>query len=205
VKNGIPFSQAIHNKDMEERSLQTLKDMLIARGIKDEKFEPLGNPMNETRMYTFGGVLVVFSEKTRITTQELGNMLNFASENKHTGGLIVVTPTKPSESVLEIVREHISDKNNQLVQLFFHSHLNFDISKHRKVPKHRIITEDEIQAISSEYHIADIKRIPKIDSQDPMAKWIGARPGDVIEVTGMCVASAENKHYRYCLANVYET
>jgi DNA-directed RNA polymerase subunit H (RpoH/RPB5) len=205
VKNGIPFSQVIHNKDMEERSLQTLKDMLTARGIKDEKFEPVGNPMNETRMYTFGGVLIVFSEKTRITTQELGNMLNFASENKFTGGLIIVTPTKPSESVLEIVREHISDKSNQLVQLFYQSHLNFDISKHRKVPKHRIITEEEVQAISKEYHIADIKKIPKIDSQDPMAKWIGARPGDVIEITGMCVASAENKHYRYCLANVYET
>lgn len=190
---------------MEERSLQTLKDMLTARGIKDEKFEPVGNPMNETRMYTFGGVLIVFSEKTRITTQELGNMLNFASENKFTGGLIIITPTKPSESVLEIVREHISDKSNQLVQLFYQSHLNFDISKHRKVPKHRIITEEEIQAISKEYHIADIKKIPKIDSQDPMAKWIGARPGDVIEVTGMCVASGENKHYRYCLANVYET
>jgi DNA-directed RNA polymerases I, II, and III subunit RPABC1 len=205
VKNGIPFSQPIHNKDMEERSLQTLKDMLIARGIKDEKFEPVGNPMNETRMYTFGGVLVVFSEKTRITIQELGNMLNFASENKFTGGMIIVTPTNPSDSVLEIVREHISNKENQLVQIFYQSHLNFDISKHEKVPKHRILTEAEVQEVMKEFHIVDIKKIPKIDSQDPMAKWIGARPGDVVEVTGMCLASGENKRYRYCLANVYET
>lgn len=190
---------------MEERSLQTLKDMLIARGIKDEKFEPVGNPMNETRMYTFGGVLVVFSEKTRITIQELGNMMTFASENNFTGGMIIVSPTKPSESVLEIVRQHISERNNPLVQIFYQSHLNFDISKHRKVPKHRILTDDEVQAVAAEYHIKDIQRIPKIDSQDPMAKWIGARPGDVVEVTGMCVASAENRRYRYCLANVYET
>lgn len=205
MKNGIPFSQPIHNKDMEERSLQTLKDMLTARGIKDEKFEPVGNPMNETRMYTFGGVLIVFSEKTRITTQELGNMIGFASENKFTGGMVIVTPTKPSESVLDIVREHISDKANPLVQLFYQSHLNLDISKHRKVPKHRILTEAEIQDVMKEFHISDIKKIPKIDSQDPMAKWIGARPSDVIEVTGMCLASAENRRYRYCLANVYET
>ena len=74
---------------MEERSLQTLKDMLTARGIKDEKFEPVGNPMNETRMYTFGGILIIFSEKTRITTQELGNMIGFASENKFTGGVVL--------------------------------------------------------------------------------------------------------------------
>lgn len=190
---------------MEERSLQTLKDMLTARGIKDEKFEPVGNPMNETRMYTFGGVLIVFSEKTRITTQELGNMIAFASENKFTGGMIIVTPTTPSESVLNIVRQHISDKANQLVQIFYQSHLNFDISKHRKVPKHRILTEAEIQDVMKEFHISDIKKIPKIDSQDPMAKWIGARPSDVLEITGMCLASGENRRYRYCLANVYET
>lgn len=190
---------------MEERALQTLKDMLIARGIKDEKFEPVGNPMNETRMYTFGGVLIVFSEKTRITIQELGNMIAFASENKFTGGMIIVSPTRPSDSVLEIVRQHISNKDNQLVQIFYQSHLNFDISKHRKVPKHRILPEEDIQAVMKEFHISDIKKIPKIDSQDPMAKWIGARPGDVVEVTGMCLASGENKRYRYCLANVYET
>lgn len=190
---------------MEERALQTLKDMLIARGIKDEKFEPVGNPMNETRMYTFGGVLIVFSEKTRITTQELGNMIAFASENKFTGGMIIVSPTRPSESVLEIVRQHISNKENQLVQIFYQSHLNFDISKHRKVPKHRILTEAEIQDVMNEYHIVDIKKIPKIDSQDPMAKWIGARPDNVVEITGMCLASGENKRYRYCFANVYET
>lgn len=205
MKNGIPFSQAIHNKDMEERFLETLKSMLTARGIKDEKFEPVGNPMNETRMYTFGGILIVFSEKTRVTVQELGNIIGFASENNFTGGTIIITPTKPSESVLDMVRQHISNKENQLVQIFYQSHLNFDISKHRKVPKHRLLTEEEIQAVAKEFNISDIRNIPKIDSQDPMAKWIGARPGDVIEVTGMCLASGENRRYRYCLANVYET
>lgn len=190
---------------MEERTLQTLKEMLTARGIKDEKFEPIGNPMNETRMYMFGGVLIIFSEKTRVTIQELGNMITFASENKYSGGMVVVTPTKPSDSVLDIVRKHISDKSNQLIQLFYQPHLNFDISKHRKVPKHRIITDDEIQSMMAEFHIVNVKKIPKIDSQDAMAKWIGARPGDVVEVTGMCLASAENRRYRYCLANVYET
>lgn len=190
---------------MEARSLETLKSMLTARGIKDDKFEPVGNPMNETRMYTFGGVLIIFSEKTRVTVQELGNIINFVSENKYTGGVIIVTPTKPSESVLDLVREHISNKDNQLIQIFYQSHLNFDISKHRKVPKHRVLTEEETQAMMKEFNLADVTKIPKIDSQDAMAKWIGARPGNVVEVTGMCLASGENRRYRYCLANVYET
>lgn len=189
---------------MEERSLQTLKSMLTARGIKAENFEQVGNPMDETRMHTFGGVLVIFSEKTRITDKEFNNFLNFASENGHSGGIIIVSPSKPSEKVLEILRDYISKKENQLVQIFYVSHLNFDISKHRKVPKHRIIGENEVEQLLKEYNIAKPSSLPKIDSQDAMAKWIGARPGDVIEITGLCVASAENKRYRYCLANVYE-
>jgi DNA-directed RNA polymerase subunit H (RpoH/RPB5) len=42
----------------------------------------------------------------------------------------------------------------------------------------------------------------KIDSQDAMAKWVGARPGDLLEVTGMCETSIENKRYLFCMADV---
>lgn len=195
----------MNNIAMEERSLNTLKAILTGRGIKAEGFDAVANPMDETRMYTFGGVLIIFSEKTRVTATEFRNFLTFASENNYSGGIIIITPTKPSESILQLVREHISDKQNQLVQIFYQSHLNFDISKHRKVPKHRIISDEEAQKLLKEYNLTKLSSLPKIDSQDAMAKWVGARPGDVLEITGLCVASGENKRYRYCLASVYET
>jgi DNA-directed RNA polymerase subunit H (RpoH/RPB5) len=190
---------------MEAKHLETLKEMLLDRGIKGETFEQVGAPMDETRMYTFGPVLVIFSEKTRVTPTEFKNFISYATENNHTGGIIIVTPTKPSESILQLVREYISNKENQLVQIFFQSHLNFNISKHRKVPKHRILSQEEVEQLVKEYNLAKLINLLRIDSQDAMAKWIGARPGDVIEVSGMCTASGENKRYRYCLANVYET
>lgn len=189
---------------MEERALETLKDMLTMRGIKSEKFEPVGNPLDETRMYTFGGVLIVFSEKTRLTPAEFKNILAYASENNHTSGTIIITLTKVSESVTELLRTHLANKENTLVQMFYISHLNFDISKHRKVPKHRLLTQDEVTKLMKTYNIDNLKQLPKIDSQDAMARWIGARPGDVVEITGLCVSSAENKRYRYCVPNVYE-
>ena len=189
---------------MEERYLQTLKAMLTARGVKADNFEQVGNPLDETRMYTFGGVLIIFSEKTRVSDKDFNNFVNFASENGHSGGIVIVSSTKPSEKVLEILREYISKKENQLVQIFYASHLNFDISQHRKVPKHRIIAEQEAEDLMKKFNIAKLSSLPKIDSQDAMAKWIGARPGDVVEITGLCVSSGENTRYRYCLANVYE-
>jgi DNA-directed RNA polymerase subunit H (RpoH/RPB5) len=189
---------------MEERALETLKSMLIARGNKGQNFEQVGNQLDETKMYTFGGVLIVFSEKTRLTPAEFKNITAFAQENNHTAGTIIVTISKPSDSVVEILRQHLMVKENTLVQIFHISHLNFDISKHRKVPKHRILSEDEITKVMKKYNFEKLKSLPKIDCQDAMARWIGARPGDVVEITGLCVTSAENIRYRYCVSNVYE-
>jgi DNA-directed RNA polymerase I, II, and III subunit RPABC1 len=194
----------MNNTRMEARYLQTLKEILVGRGIKAEEFERVGAPMDETRMYTFGPVLIIFSEKTRVTATEFEKFITFSAENNYSGGIIIVSPTKPSESILHLVRDYISDKENQLVQIFLQSHLNFNISKHRKVPKHRIMSQEEIDAMTKEYNITKLSSLPKIDSQDAMAKWIGARPGDVVEIVGLCMTSADNKRYRYCLANADE-
>ena len=189
---------------MEARYLQTLREILLARGVKAENFEQVGAPMDETRMYTFGPALVIFSEKTRVTPTEFEKFITFADENNYSGGIIIVSPTKPSESILQLVRDYISDKEHQLVQIFYQSHLNFNISKHRKVPNHRILSQEEIDKLVKEYNLSKLNSLPKIDSQDAMAKWIGARPGDVVEITGLCMASGDNTRYRYCLANAHE-
>jgi DNA-directed RNA polymerase subunit H (RpoH/RPB5) len=184
---------------MEEVALNTLKSMLTARGIKGEQFEPVGNQLDETKMYTFSGVLIVFSEKTRLTPAEFKNILAYASENGHTSGTIIVTLSKAPESVVDLLRQHITNRDNPLVQMFYISHLNFDISKHHMVPTHRILTEDEVTKFMKKYNVKALNQIPLIFSQDAMARWIGARPGNVIEVSGLCVASGENKRYRYCI------
>jgi DNA-directed RNA polymerase I, II, and III subunit RPABC1 len=187
---------------MEDIALATIKEILIARGRNNTDFEPVGGSPDETKMYTFDSILIIFSTKTRVTEKELNNFLKFAAENNHTSGILVATPSRPSEMVLNILRNHINDPENPLVQIFELRHLQFDISKHRKVPRHRIITNDEKNEVLKEFNISDSSYLPKIDSQDPMAKWIGARPSDVIEVVGLCESSGLNRRYRLCVADV---
>ena len=191
---------------MENKTLEnTIRDMLSDRGVKAESFDTVGNAMESSRMYTFGGVLIIDSERTRITAQEFGNVVQFVNENGYNGGVIILTPSRPSVSILSLLRAYISQKENQLIQIFYKPNLNFSYARHRKVPNHRILSQEEIDDVMKEYNITKLTSLPKIDSQDAMAKWIGARPGDVVEITGMCVGSGENKRYRYCLANVTET
>lgn len=187
---------------MEERALSTLTEILIARGFKAEKFDSIGSSIDETKMYTFGGMLVIFSTKARVTERDLTTFIEFSKENNHSNGLIIVSMSRPSEAVLATLRTHISSREVPLVQIFELRHLQFNISKHVKVPYHRLVTSQELPDILKACNVDKPSLFRKIDSQDAMAKWIGARPGDVLEVKGMCETSAENKRYLYCVADV---
>jgi DNA-directed RNA polymerase subunit H (RpoH/RPB5) len=61
-----------------------------------------------------------------------------------------------------------------------------------------LLDDKEKAELSKSY--ANMMNLPHILSQDAMAKYLGARPGDVVEVTGMCDTSAENKRWRICVA-----
>lgn len=187
---------------MEEKALSTLKEILIDRGFKADKFDSIASSIDETKMYTFGGMLVVFSTKARVTEKDIMNFVEFSKENSYNNGIIIVSLSRPSDTVLSALRTYISNSEVPLVQVFELRHLQFNISKHVKVPKHRLVMKDEIPDILKKCNVDKPSFFRKIDSQDAMARWIGARPGDIIEVTGMCETSAENKRYLFCVADV---
>jgi DNA-directed RNA polymerase subunit H (RpoH/RPB5) len=184
----------------EEIALSTIQEMLTSRGLVADKFELVPSNMDGTKMYSFAGILLIFSTKTRVSEKELNNFLSFASENNFASGIIIVSPSRPSESVMKVLIGHNADRDNVYVQIFDIRSLGFNISKHRKVPQHRICKENEKPEIIKNYNLKSLEQMPKILSQDAMAKFIGARPGDVVEVVGLCETSADNLRYRYCVA-----
>jgi DNA-directed RNA polymerase subunit H len=190
---------------MEARALETLKTIFKYRGIEDIRYESVTAPLADTHMYVYGGVLVVFSEKARVSDKDLSNIIEFADSNGYNNGSVIVSDAHPSAAVLTRLRRHIADPEHKLVQIFELRHLQFDISQHRKVPKHRILMSDELESILKEFHASSPEQFPKIDCQDPMAKWIGARPGNVIEVLGLCESSGNNRRYRLCVEDVTNT
>jgi DNA-directed RNA polymerase subunit H (RpoH/RPB5) len=187
---------------MEERALSTLKVILTERGLVGETFETLGSTLDDAKLYVFAGVLIVFSTKARISDKDLSTFIEYAKENNYSAGTIIVGLSKPSETVINSLRTYISQRDVPPVHLFEIRHLQLQYGKHVKIPKHRIIEPNELENILKTENARDPSMFRKIDSQDPMAKWTGARPGDVLEITGMCESSVENKHYLFCMADV---
>jgi DNA-directed RNA polymerase I, II, and III subunit RPABC1 len=191
---------------MEERAIETLKRMLSKRDIKTETVESLGSPIDETRMFNIGGILLIFSEKGRITENILQTYITFAVDNNYTHGTIVVSLVEPSENLLAFIRDYNNDLKNPLFQVFDIRRLQFDITTHRRFPPHRIISKEELAVLEKKFNIVDPKKqLPWIDSEDPGAKWIGARTGDVIEIQRFSESAGNCSYHRYCTGNVLQT
>jgi len=187
---------------MEERALSTLKVILTNRGRTGENFESIGSTLDDAKLYTFGGVLIVFSNKARISEKDLNTFIDYAKENTYSNGMVIVGLSKPSEAVLNSLRNYVNQSDSLLVHLFEIRHLQLQYGNHLKVPKHRIVNANELPDILKKENAKSPSVFRKIDSQDAMAKWTGARPGDVLEITGMSESSVEDKHYLFCMADV---
>jgi DNA-directed RNA polymerase subunit H (RpoH/RPB5) len=190
---------------MEEKALKTLKSMLELRKVKTSEPESLTSPLDETRMYKLGEVLIIFSDKSRINEPNLSSYIKFSVDNGYTNGTIIVSLIPCSDKIQNIVRGYINNKENPLLQIFDIQRLQFDISTHRKFVPHRILSQQEASLLEKKFNIISPKnQLGWIDSQDAAAKWIGARPGDIVEVTRFSESAGDSHSWRFCVANTSE-
>ena len=202
-----------------------LLDMLRARGV------PVDAPTTLEVEYSgevvrYGDVVVFWSNKSRVNEKDLPSHVSLTRENGGTTGILVMQ-SPPSETVMNAITAF-----SDTLQVFHVRQLEFDPTAHRKVPKHRILSADETKQYFEKYRIKlddivakmkvdhiqlnaedpplrqiamkhkDYIPTPQIASQDAIARWIGAKPGDVIEIMRNSETAGGTPYYRICVASV---
>jgi len=71
----------------------------------------------------------------------------------------------------------------------------FDVLKHKLVPKHEILSKEEAEEIFKKYN-AKPENFPFILSSDPVVRRLGAKPGDLIKITRVSPTAKESVYYR---------
>jgi len=71
----------------------------------------------------------------------------------------------------------------------------FDILKHELVPEHIIINENERKELFEKLNITE-KQLPKILTNDPAVKAIGAKEGDVLKIIRKSATAGTSIYYR---------
>jgi len=73
-----------------------------------------------------------------------------------------------------------------------------DIRQHVLVPKHEILPKEKAREVLERYKISP-HQLPIINSSDPVAKAIGAKPGDILKITRNSPTAGRATVYRYVI------
>lgn len=98
-----------------------------------------------------------------------------------------------------LTRLIINGINNSKLQIFNINELQFNISKHNLVPKHEIIDDKSIKDIIGLYNLESITQLPVILKNDPMAKYLNLKLGDVVKITRINSTNGETTAWRVCM------
>jgi len=86
-----------------------------------------------------------------------------------------------------------------MIQYFQINQLLFNPTKHKLVPEHRKLSTTEINEIMEKYLIKNKLQMPIIMHNDVIAKWIGLKQGDIVEIKRYNENSGLSYYYRYCI------
>lgn len=138
-------------------------------------------------------VCVKFLDSEKINVDNIRMFISYLNKHGYYHG-IVICKNEPSIQVMKEI------SNTRLLGIFFeifHSHqLNINISEHSLVPKHTLLTKEEGLQLCKQYNVTFAK-FPKIMYNDAMARYIGAKVGDMIKIE----KNGEYVTYRYVLSN----
>lgn len=73
--------------------------------------------------------------------------------------------------------------------------MKFAVKDHELVPEHVLLTPEEAEEVLKAYN-AEAPQLPKIFVNDPAAKEIGAKVGDVIKVIRKSYTARQSVFYR---------
>jgi len=71
----------------------------------------------------------------------------------------------------------------------------FSLLDHELIPKHEIMSEDELKSVLNQYKIGK-EQLPKIKDDDPIIQEIGAQVGEVVKITRNSQTAGEAYYYR---------
>lgn len=72
----------------------------------------------------------------------------------------------------------------------------FKVSTHFLIPKHELLTREEATQVQARNN-ASPSQFPYLLNTDPLAKEVGAKPGDLVRITRRSETAGTSTYYRY--------
>ena len=125
-----------------------------------------------------GMIHVEFSPETTIGIKHLRQFAHTLDAERYTAGIFITigTVTTAALRAFEPLREQ-----GIIAEHFQEQDLLVNITKHELVPKHYLMSPEEKAALLKRYRLKQ-SQLPKIQSRDPVAKYLGLKSGQVVKI-----------------------
>ena len=199
---------------------KNIEDMLVNRGDDVSSFKEILLSLNKEDFESDKLVINVQTLNTTIlyalSKNLRKNIINELKEklkdgdnikdfiNKY-GGKNNIILVFNNESISTAVKSQLNkydkifQKNGGHLQYFSSQQLMFNPTKHEYVPKHTKLTEEEAKEFMKEYLARSKMHMHVILQNDPIAKWIGLKHGDIVRIDRYNENSGESFSYRSCI------
>ncbi|MBL96192.1 MAG: hypothetical protein CMF52_00085 [Legionellales bacterium] len=152
---------------------QTVSEMLTDRGYENICYQPeamkIVGEKNDHTMH------VCFNKKKGLGVHDIRDILEEIKEENEADRVILVYES----SVTYYAKQAIKEYNN--VETFQAKRLYYNVTKHVLVPQHRVMDSEETDQFLLK-HSVHLNQCPKILRTDPVAKYYGATPGELVEI-----------------------
>jgi DNA-directed RNA polymerase I, II, and III subunit RPABC1 len=133
---------------------------------------------------------------TSVATIKKNDLFNAADDASH---VIVVFHTKAQGTTTRsIISEGISKK--MTFEFFDMTSLQYNVTKHKYVPKHEKVPQEEIDGILKRYYLKSKFHLPIIIETDPIARYLGIKHGDLVKITRPSMNTGVTTIFRCCKA-----
>jgi len=112
--------------------------------------------------------------------------------------LILVIDPANTMTALKLVRAHnqlMMQSSGIAIDVFYHNQLQINITKHQDVPRHILMMPDEIEKLKKDMSVTS-SQLPRILATDPVARYYGAKRGDVFKIIRPSLSAGQAMTYR---------
>ena len=139
-----------------------------------------------------GPVWVDFPTDSAVGIKQLRVFAQFLNERQLHSGLFVTGASVTSSALKAAANLPIA------VEVWPEQDLLVNITKHELVPKHILLAPEEKKALLERYRLKETQ-LPRIRIEDPVAKYLGLRRGQVVKIIRKSETAGRYASYRWVI------
>lgn len=137
-------------------------------------------------------IFVYFDDSEKFNAESL-KVAKDILDNYGSKRMIIVSKTKITPYTKKAIDSFAS--SGYKMEYFEFDEVAINITEHELVPKHIPLTDEEKRELLEKYNVTE-SQLPKIQKSDPVARYLGVTPGQVLKIIRKSETAGEYVTYR---------